>query len=311
MKQRKSQREILGQLVSNGQLTSEQAEEIAQAPSLAITVRELVTYLAAILITIGVAFIVSGLVVDVPQAGIAALLYAVAAGLGYFAHKLASESNDKQRAGEVLETAAVLAIAVASGILLEMVNMRSEWSVCILAFASGTWGVARSSRSQFSGSILMTVSLPIMIMSLTSTMNLSGENNQVVIGLLLVLGGIGLIAVGMKKMGFSFLPRTMGSLLIVIGSITLANAFSLGVGAFIPIAIGAALFTLGTKQLASENLVAGSFGIIVGIIMTVVHWLPGTILQGVAVIACGAALLVVLRAQLARASQSKTETPTA
>ena len=55
MEQRKSQNEILQQLVSDGHLTSERADEIAQAPTLAFSVRELVSYLAAILITIGVA----------------------------------------------------------------------------------------------------------------------------------------------------------------------------------------------------------------------------------------------------------------
>ena len=79
MEQRKSQNEILKQLVSDGHLTSDQADEVASAPILAVTARELVSYLAAILITIGVGFMVAGLVVNVPQAGIAVLLYVVAA----------------------------------------------------------------------------------------------------------------------------------------------------------------------------------------------------------------------------------------
>jgi hypothetical protein len=103
MKQRKSQKEILKQLVSDGHLTSDQAGDIAQAPKLAVTARELVSYLAAILITIGAVFMVSGLVVDVPRAGIAALLYVVAVVVGYFSHKLSSAASEKKRVGEVLE----------------------------------------------------------------------------------------------------------------------------------------------------------------------------------------------------------------
>ena len=87
MEQRKSQNEILQQLVSDGHLTSEQADEIAQASILAFSARELVSYLAAILITIGVGFMVAGLVVNVPQAGIAVLLYVAAGTLGYFSRK--------------------------------------------------------------------------------------------------------------------------------------------------------------------------------------------------------------------------------
>lgn len=311
MEQRKSQKEILQQLVSDGHLTSEQAGDIAGAPKLAVTVRELVTYLAAILITIGVAFMVAGLVVNVPQAGIAVLLYVVAVVVGYFSRKLSGAASEKQRVGEVLEIASVLAAAVASGILLDMTSMPSEWSLTILALGTGTWGVLRASRSQFSGSIVMTASVPIAITASTETMNVSGNNHTLVVGLMLIAGGLGLIFMGMRRIGLAFLPRAFGSLLIVIGSITLANVFTMGVGGLIPFGVGVALFTLGSRERAPENLIAGALGIIVGVIMTVVYWLPGNILQGLAIIGCGVALLLVLRKQLARASQLKPDAPTA
>jgi len=311
MEQRKSQDEVLKQFVSDGRLTSEQADEIAQAPILAVTARELVSYLAAILITIGVGFMVAGLIANVPQAGIAVLLYVVAAALAFFSHKFSSATSERQRVGEVLEIASVLAIAVASGILLDMTSMRSEWSACILAVAAGTWGSVRASRSQFSGAVTESVSVPIAIMSSTSMMNLNGDNNRLVVGLLLLVGGSGLLYMGMRKIGFALLPRASGSLLIVIGSITVANVFSMGFGGLIPVGIGTALFALGSRERAPEELAAGSLGIIVGLIMTVVYWLPGNILQGLAIIGCGVVLLLVLRKQLARTNQLKPDAPTA
>jgi hypothetical protein len=311
MEQRRSQNEILKQLVSDGHLTPDQADEVAAAPILAVTGRELVSYLAAILITIGVGFMVAGLVVNVPQAGIAALLYVVAAVLAYFSHKFFSETSERQRVGEVLEIASVLAIAVASGILLDMTSMRSEWYACILAIAAGAWGTVRASRSQFSGAVLTSISVPIVIMSSSSLMNLNGDNNRLVVGLMLLVGGAGLLYMGMRKVGFAMLPRASGSLLIVISSITLANVFSMGFGGLMPIGIGTALFALGSRERAPEELVAGAFGIIVGLIMTVIYWLPGNIFQGLAIIGCGVVLLLVLRKQLARASQLKPDAPTA
>jgi len=311
MEQRRSQNEILKQLVSDGHLTPDQADEVAAAPILAVTGRELVSYLAAILITIGVGFMVAGLVVNVPQAGIAALLYVVAAVLAYFSHKFFSETSERQRVGEVLEIASVLAIAVASGILLDMTSMRSEWYACMLAIAAGAWGTVRASSSQFSGAVLTSISVPIVIMSSSSLMNLNGDNNRLVVGLMLLVGGAGLLYMGMRKVGFAMLPRASGSLLIVISSITLANVFSMGFGGLIPIGIGTALFALGSRERAPEELVAGAFGIIVGLIMTVIYWLPGNILQGLAIIGCGVVLLLVLRKQLARASQLKPDAPTA
>lgn len=311
MDQRKSQDEVLKQFVSDGHLTSEQADEIAQAPILAFSARELVSYLAAILITIGVGFMVAGLVVNVPQAGIAALLYVVAAVLGYFSRKLSTATREKQRLGDVLEVASVLAIAVGSGILLDMTSVRSEWSACVLAIFAGTWGAVRASRTQFSGSILMSASVPVVIMSSTSMMNLNGDNDRLVVGLMLLAGGAGLIYMGMRNIGFAFLPRAFGSLLIVIASITLAGVFSNAFGGLIPIAIGAAMFALGSRERAPEDLVAGALGIIVGLIMTVVYWLPGNLLQGLAIIGCGVVPLLVLRKQLARANQLKPGAPTA
>ena len=311
MEQRKSQDEVLKQFVVDGYLTSEQADEVATAPILAVTARELVSYLAAILITIGVGFMVAGLVVNVPKAGIAVLLYVIAAALAYFSHKFSSATNEKQRAGEVLEIASVLAIAVASGILLDMTSMRSEWYACMLAVAAGTWGTVRASRSQFSGAVMASVSVPIVIMSSSSLMNLNGDDNRLVVGLMLLVGGAGLIYMGMRKIGFAFLPRASGSLLVVISSITLANVFSMGFGGLIPIGIGAALFALGSRERAPEELVAGAFAIIVGLIMTVMYWIPGNILQGLAIIGCGVVLLLVLRKQLARANQPELDAPTA
>lgn len=311
MEQRKSQSEILEQLVLDGHLTAQQADEVTQAPILAVTARELVSYLAAVLITIGVGFMVAGLVVNVPQAGIAVLLYVVAAVLAYFSRKFSSATNERQRVGEVLEIASVLAIAVASGILLDMTNMRSEWSACMLAVAAGTWGAVRASRSQFSGAVMTTVSVPIAIMSSTSMMNLSGNNNLLVVGLMLLAGGAGLIYMGMREIGFAFLPRASGSLLVVISSITLANVFSMGYGGLIPICIGAVLFVLGSRERAPEDLITGAFGIVVGLIMTVMYWIPGNLLQGLAIIGCGVVLLLVLRKQLARANQLKPDAPTA
>ena len=301
MEQRKSQDEVLKQFVSDGHLTSEQADEIAKAPILAVTARELVSYLAAILITIGVGFMVAGLVANVPQAGIAVLLYVVAAALAFFSHKFSSATSEKQRVGEVLEIASVLAIAVASGILLDMTSMRSEWYACILSIGAGIWGTLRASRSQFSGAVMASSSL----------MDLNGDDNRLVVGLMLLVGGAGLLYIGMRKIGFALLPRASGSLLIVIGSITLANVFSMGFGGLIPIGIGTALFALGSRERSPENLLTGALGIIVGVIMTIAYWIPGNLLQGLAIIGCGVVMLLVLRKQLARASQLEPGAPTA
>ena len=311
MEQRKSQDEVLNQLVADGQLTPEHADEIAQAPTLAVTARELVSYLAAILITIGVAFMVAGLVVNVPQAGIAVLLYVVAVVVGYFSRKLSSATREKQRLGDVLEIAGVLATVVASGILLDMTSMRSEFYACVLSIAAGAWGAIRASRSQFSGSVLMTASAPVVIMSSTALMNLSGDVNSIVVSLLLMTGGLGLVYMGMRHIGFGLLPRSVGSLLIVIGSITFVGVLPSGVGGLIPLGVGAALFVLGSRERSPENLLAGAFGIIVGVVTTVVYWLPGPILQGLSIIGCGVVLLLVLRKQLARANQPTPDAPIA
>ena len=311
MEQRKSQDEVLKQFVSDGHLTSEQADEIAKAPILAVTARELVSYLAAILITIGVGFMVAGLVVNVPQAGIAVLLYVVAAVLAFFSRKFSSDTSEKQRVGEVLEIASVLAVAVASGILLDTTSMRSELYACLLSIGAGIWGTLRASHSQFSGAVMTSVSVPIAIMSSSSMMDLNGDDNRLVVGLMLLVGGAGLLYIGMRKIGFALLPRASGSLLIVIGSITLANVFSMGFSGLIPIGIGTALFALGSRERSPENLLTGALGIIVGVIMTITYWIPGNLLQGLAIIGCGVVMLLVLRKQLARVNQLEPGAPTA
>jgi hypothetical protein len=91
----------------------------------------------------------------------------------------------------------------------------------------------------------------------------------------------------------------------------LADVLPSGIGGVIPLGIGAALFTLGSRERSPENLLAGALGIIVGVIMTIVYWIPGNLLQGLAIIGCGVGLLLVLRKQLARVNQLEPDAPTA
>jgi hypothetical protein len=69
---------------------------------------------------------------------------------------------------------------------------------------------------------------------------------------------------------------------------------------------------VGSKLLAPEMLIAGTFLIVAGIVMSVVRWVSNDLAQGLVIIATGLAMLGVLSVQMKRAvSQSKTGIPTA
>jgi len=125
MKQRVSLPETLNDHVSSGVLTEEQALHILHAPRWSYTPRELLSYLAALIITVGVIRTVAAALVDVSESTIAVLMYLLAAVIGGVSFRLKDKSEIQSRISEVLEVAATLSAAIATGIVCDIANLES------------------------------------------------------------------------------------------------------------------------------------------------------------------------------------------
>jgi hypothetical protein len=308
MKQRKSLTHTLNDLVKAGVLSSEQSEDIAHAPRWSYTPRELLSYLAALIITVGVIRTVAAALVDVSETAIATLLYLLAFVTGAVSVRLRGKSDIQSRVSEILEIATTLSAAIATGIVCNVADLEMKWSVAVIALVAIGWGLFRSNKSEIVGAILISAGVPTFIVSFAAGLD---ENNGRLLGLLMVVGGSLLIFQGTRVMGFAFAPRAAGSLYVLIGAMVLGSDFG-GAGRAIPLLIGMALFAVGIQRLAPEMLLAGAFCVLAGLLSIVFETIDNDIAQGLAIVASGLVVLGVLGVQMRRAvSQSKTETPTA
>ena len=308
MKQRKSLTHTLNDLVKAGVLSSEQSEDIAHAPRWSYTPRELLSYLAALIITVGVIRTVAAALVDVSETAIATLLYFLAFVTGAVSVRLRGKSDIQSRVSEILEIATTLSAAIATGIVCNVADLEMKWSVAVIALVAIGWGLFRSNKSEIVGAILISAGVPTFVVSFAAGLD---ENNGRLLGLLMVVGGSLLIFQGTRVMGFAFAPRAAGSLYVLIGAMTLGSDFG-GVGRAIPLVIGAVLFGVGIQRLAPEMLLAGAFCVLAGLLSIVFETIDNDIAQGLAIVASGLVVLVVLGAQMKRTvSRSRTETPAA
>ena len=296
MEQEKTQRELLDSLVSRGVIDADQADNIANAPRWSFSIRELVTYLASLIIAAGVIRLLALAFKDASVGVIATALYVVAVLAGVASWKLSSGSEIRQRFAEVLELGALGAAAGATGIVLDQADMRSEWIGVILTGASAVWGAMRCMRSRFAGTIAFAVGTVGLSIALGAAIN---SDSQIFGGTLILIGGVIVIAVGMMDIGSRQLARAIGSLFVIIGSMNIATSEEWLRPT--PIATGAVLFALGALLLAPEMLVAGAFCIVAGIIMTTVEWIDNEMAQGLVIIATGLVVLGALTIQMKRA----------
>ena len=227
---------------------------------------------------------------------IATALYVVAVLAGVASWKLSSGSEIRQRFAEVLELGALGAAAGATGIVLDQAEMRSEWIAVILTGASAVWGSVRCLRSRFAGTVAFSVGTVGLSIALGSLIN---SDSQILGGVLILVGGAIVIAVGMMDVGARQLARAIGALFVIIGSMNVASAEDWLRP--LPIITGAVLFALGALLLAPEMLVAGAFCVVAGIIMTTVEWIDNEMAQGLVIIATGLVVLGALTIQMKRA----------
>lgn len=297
MQQRLTRNEILENLVSRGALSEQDANDVRDAPDWSVGIKELVTYLAAIIIGVGVIRIVAVALKDASTTSIAVILYVVAVALGFASWKMIDRSNILDRFAEVCEMGALIALGAATGLVLSETDLKGEAIVATMGAVLLGWGVWRAPHTRFAGVLESIVAVPMFSVGLGV---LIINDNPSVAGILLLVAGACLAALGWTDIGSAFLARAAGCLDVVIASLILAAHYQ---GAFrlLPIVVGATLFAIGSVQLAPEMLLAGAFSVIVGIVVAVTDWVSSEIGQGLVIVATGVVVLVVLGVQMKRA----------
>jgi hypothetical protein len=296
MEQRKSQKELINKLVTDGKISQDKADEIFFAPMWSLSARELVTYLGSLIIAVGFLRLLAFAFEDASKWSVMTAAYVLALVLAISAWKLSGHSGVRGRLSEVLELGAVTAALLASIVPLDAVELKSQIIGMILAALATGWGVCRLTQSSFSGTTALSAGLPGFAISLGALID---DNDARYVSVLLVIAGAFLIWVAIQQLGFPQMASTAGSLSVVIGSIALGSSFNNNTTWF-PILAGAVLFGVGATQIAPESLVSGALCVIVGIVMTVTEFVDSELIQSLVIIGSGVVVLLVLGAQMRR-----------
>lgn len=294
MAQSPTQRQILRQLVESDRLSEEESRRIASAPIWHFSVRELVGYLAGLIIAAGVVQIIAVVFEDASKYAVVVALYTVTVVAGLISWQLSSRGTWQERLAEVLEGVALGTALGATGIVLDDADMQGEWIGFTLAASTAAWGALRMMATRFVGTVAFSGGVPTLAIV---TAVLIDEDSATLGGLLMLIAAAVLITVGLRDVGAPFVARAVGSLYVIIGSMTLGIELG-GAGLFIPLAVGVVMFAAGSMLLTPEMLLAGAFCVVAGVVLPTNEWIESDLARGLVVVATGLVVLAAVGTQL-------------
>lgn len=292
MSARLTQREILRQLISKGRLTEAEATELREAPEWVLPIKELVSYLAGLLIVAGVVRIAVYAFEDASAVIVSLALYVVAILAAIFALKFEKKTGAVQRLGEFLELAAMLTGALATGILITEAGVRSTISAMICSSITFAWSLWRLQHTKIVGAVGVIPSIFVLSIMITTEIESLQEQPPYIVG----LAGVILVAIGLANVNLAPLIRVCGLILVAQAAIGMAGYHHGGFAVIVPIGLGAAAYAFGAIKFQVEMLVVGAIMIVVGVVMFSVMNIDNDIAQGLVISATG---LVVLGATYA------------
>lgn len=285
---RSSLPEVLSELVSEKQISPEQSKRILEAPRFSFDARELLYYLAGLIVTVGVVRLVVVIFSDASTMSVIAALYLASILFTFGAWRSQQAHGWIARLGEILELLAALSGAIATGVLLrEQVELSGEVAAMIPASAAALLGVIRIKSTKFAATAEMIPSLLVVGGCASALLDWSGPSGSFPV----MIAAAVLVLIGTLNLQWPLAFRAVGAYtLLMTAPQWVGDRGSLG-GLAITLSIGIALFALGAVNMWLELLIAGGLTITIGISVFVFKNVDNEVLQGVTVVALG--LLVI------------------
>ena len=284
---RTDQRTVLADLVTRERLTESEADTVRSAPRFSLPIREIVAYLAALIVLVGVIRLIAAVLEDASEIAIAAVLYVVAAITGGFAWTLRSRSGAWGRFAEVLELAAMGSGGLAVGLTLTDLDVRGEWAALIPAACAAAWGIARLRSSQFVSALSLPISVMVVAGQFASLVDWYEELSSIPI----MAGGAVLIGLGLTRMRLAFIVRAVGAVAI-LGSSTALSAERDGLDGLLPgLLLGIAVFALGSVRMWIDLILPGGVLVVLSVSIFIFRHVDNDVLEGALVVAVGLAIL--------------------
>lgn len=282
-----SQHQIIDSLVTDGRLTSEDAERIRQAPRFVVQTRELISYLGGLIVLVGVIRLIAAVLEDASKLAIAGVLYVAALILGVVAWRFVRRPGAWGRFGEVLEIGALAALVVAIALTTFDAGLSGEASALIAGLVVTGWSAVRLRSTQFAGTLMVTAGLFTTSIALSSVLDLEEEKGAIPV----FIGGLLLIALGTRRFRLPFVLRGVGSVIVLFTTINWM-AMHEGLDGLLPgLIVGVAVFALGASRMWIEVFIPAGILVIVSVAMFVFRNVDNDVLQGLIVVVVGLATL--------------------
>lgn len=299
---RANQRTVLADFVESGRLTQTEADGIAAAPRFTLPIREIVSYLAGLIVLVGVIRLIAAVLEDASEIAIAAVLYVVALITGGLAWKIHKRTGAWGRFAEVLELAALGSAGLAIGLTLVEVDVRDEWTAIIPAVLAAAWGVFRLRSSQFVSALSLPVSVMVIAGQVATLLDWHEELGSIPI----MAGGAVLIVLGLTKVRLPFILRGVGAIAILGSSVAL-SAERDGLDGLLPgLLLGIVIFALGAVRMWIDLILPGGALIVMAVSIFIFRHVDNDVLEGVLVVLVGLTVLAATTVVVRRSHAAST-----
>jgi len=302
----RTQREVVDQMVARHRLTDTEADEILGAPRFKIQWRELLSYIAVLVIGVGLIRVVVALFEEASETIIASSLLAASAVFGVVAFQLWRHDGWRRRAGEFCEIVSLGALIAGGAMFL----VEADVDGAIIAVSAGSlgvvWALVRVRFTEFSSAIIVIPSTMAVCGGIVEWANLDFGVGAIPF----LIGGSLLIGLGQGDYGAAILIRIAGVVTVFSSVPQWLDEYS-GLDGLVPaLGIGALLLWTGMQWNRLEQIVGGSAVTVIAIVVYLTNNIDNDLLQGVAIVAVGVAGLVFTAVMVRRQRQSAYMTTT-
>ncbi len=284
----RTQREVIEHMVTTHRLTDTEADEILGAPRFKIQWRELLSYIAVLVIGVGLIRVVVALFEEASETIIASSLLAASAVFGVVAFQLWRHDGWRRRAGEFCEIVSLGALIAGGAMFL----VEADVDGAIIAVSAGSlgvvWSLLRIRFTEFSSALIVIPSTMAVCGGIVEWANLDFGIGAIPF----LIGGSLLIGLGQGDYGASILIRIAGVVTVFSSVPQWLDEYS-GLDGLAPaLGIGALLLWTGMQWNRIEQIIGGSAVTVIAIVVYLTNNIDNDLLQGVAIVAVGVAGLV-------------------
>lgn len=284
-----TQREVIDRMVMSRRISRTEADEILGAPRFKIMWRELISYIAVLVIGVGLVRLVVALFEEASETIIAFSLLAASAVTGVVAYQLWQHVGWRRRAGEFCEILSIGSL-IASG---AMFLTEADVDGAIITVSGGSlgviWSLLRIRFTEFSSTLIVIPSTLAVCGGITAWADLDFGIGAVPF----LIGGSLLIGLGQGDFGGAALIRVAGVVTVFFSVPQWIDEFN-GLDGLLPaLAIGALLLWTGMQWNRIEQIVGGAGVTVISIVVYIANNVDNDVLQGVAITAVGVVGLVL------------------